>query len=300
MEAELKQQEALMRSLREFVDALRDIKKTEDVGNINRDVVGAVRALCGSSQAKNGIQWHDEVWQRGLVPIFQRLCLCMTRLDQLEAQERKEVGPQTARQAEKPKAPAGLLSLRDYSVLQAAVELLFCWGAHPRVAAGVLMPIEKRRPTRTLEISKDVLMWGYREFTRVVVDAENKREETVCELLAITQAVLQLLSLPQFQPILLPKYVVELLALLVYGEMAMDTETPTPEQTEFIRLREMVLRVLPLRMSMSSLRAALGQSTPVISELAVGQRFKARCGYLLSRLLMEDGGIVATIELLLG
>ncbi|KAG7379908.1 hypothetical protein PHYPSEUDO_008030 [Phytophthora pseudosyringae] len=299
MDVEVKQQQALMRSLLVFVDALRDIKKAKDDNAMNREVVDAVRALCGSSEPQNGGQWHDEAWRRGLVPTFQRLCLCMTRLDALEAQER-EMGPQTPRQAETPKAPAGLLSLRDYSVLQAAVELLFCWGAYPRVAAGVLMPIEKRRPTRTLEISKDVLMWGYRGYTRVIVDVELKSEESTSELLGITQALLQLLSLPQFQPILLPKYVVELLALLIYGEVATDTEALTPVQTEFIRLRVMVLRVLPLRMIMSSLRAALGQAAHVASEQAVGQRFKARCGNLLSRLLMEDGGIVATIEMLLG
>ncbi|KAG6962343.1 hypothetical protein JG687_00007200 [Phytophthora cactorum] len=299
MTVEVKQQQALMRSLRVFVDALRDIKKTEDSSEVNYHVVEAVRVFCGSSETQNDVQWHDEAWRRGLVPTFQRLCLCMTRLDQLEAQERKKMGPQTPQQAEKPKAPAGLLSLRDYSVLQAAVELLFCWGVYPRVAAGVLMPIEKRRPTRTLEISKDVLMWGYRGYTQVV-DAELKSEETTSELLGIMQALLQLLSLPQFQPILLPKYVVELLALLVYGEIAVDTKAPTPVQAEFIRLREMVLRVLPLRMSMSSLRAALGQATPAANEQMVGQRFKARCGNLLSRLLMEDGGIVATIEMMLG
>ncbi|KAG3165333.1 hypothetical protein PI124_g1341 [Phytophthora idaei] len=299
MEVEVKQQQALMRSLRVFMDALRDIKKTEDASEVNYHVVEAVRVFCGSSETQNDVQWHDEAWRRGLVPTFQRLCLCMTRLDQLEAQERKKMGPQTPQQAEKPKAPAGLLSLRDYSVLQAAVELLFCWGVYPRVAAGVLMPIEKRRPTRTLEISKDVLMWGYRGYTQVV-DAELKSEETTSELLGITQALLQLLSLPQFQPILLPKYVVELLALLVYGEIAVDTKAPTPVQAELIRLREMVLRVLPLRMSMSSLRAALGQATPAANEQMVGQRFKARCGNLLSRLLMEDGGIVATIEMMLG
>eukprot|EP00644_Phytophthora_capsici_P004499 jgi/Phyca11/110968/e_gw1.19.125.1 len=263
MNDEVQRQQALMRSLRVF----------------------AVSRLCASSGTQNDGQWHDVAWKQGLVPIFQRLSLCMTTLDALEAQERKKMGPQTPKQAEKPQAPAGLLSLRDYSVLQAAVELLFCWGAYPRVATGVLMSIDKRRPTRTLEISKDVLMWGSRGYTR---------------LLEITKALLQLLSLPQFQPILLPKYVVELLALLVYGEIAMDTETPTPVQTEFVRLREMVLHVLPLRLSMSSLRAALGQVTPVASKQAVGQRFKARCGSLLSQLLMEDGGIVATIEMLLG
>ncbi|RMX69435.1 hypothetical protein DD238_004631 [Peronospora effusa] len=300
MEFELKQQQTLLCSLRVFVDTLRDITDTSDANLIHHNVVEAIRVLCASFETQKSVQWHDIAWKRGLVPIFQRLCLCMTRLNHLEAQERKQMGPQTIRKVEKPKAPADLLSLRDYSVLQATVELLFCWGAYPRVAAGVLMPIEKRMPTRTLKISTDVLMWGDREYTRVVMDAEVLREETTSELLEITQVLLQLLSLPQFQPILLPKYVVELLALLIYGEVAMDTKTATPVQTECIRLREMMMRVLPMRMSMSSLRAALGQVTPAASEQAVGQRFKARCGNLLSRLLMENGGIVATIEMLLG
>lgn len=145
-----------------------------------------------------------------------------------------------------------------------------------------------------------MLLWGYREYIREVGDRNAKSEETLYELLEISKALLQLLLLPQLQPILLPKYVLELLVLLVYGEVAIETKAPTPAQIEFIRLQEMLLRILPLRMSMSSLRAALGQATSVASENGVSQRFKLRCGTLLSRLLMEDGGIVATIEMLLG
>lgn len=51
----------------------------------------------------------------------------------------------------RPEAPPGLLSLRDYSVLQAALEVLFSWAAYPRVEAGILLLIDKRRPTRTLD-----------------------------------------------------------------------------------------------------------------------------------------------------
>lgn len=279
----MQQQQALMRSLRTFVDALRDVKKGGDA--VDHEVEVAVRSLTPEAP--------EEAW-RGLVALFQRLGSCMARVAELERQQKAEMGP--LRPGQTPRAPAGLLSLRDYSVLQAAVELLFCWAAHPRVAPGVLQPVEKRRPTRTLEISKDVLLWGERKYEATA----HVEEEEVAELLEITQALLQLLSLPQFQPILLPKYVVELLALLVYGEVAQETDAKTPVQTEFERLREMMLRVLPLKMSMSSLRAALGQAGPAASQQAVGKRFKARCGNLLSRLLMEDGGIVATIEMLLG
>uniref|UniRef100_A0AAV1TPV1 Uncharacterized protein n=1 Tax=Peronospora matthiolae TaxID=2874970 RepID=A0AAV1TPV1_9STRA len=301
MEFEMEQR-ALMCSLCEFVDALRDIERTEDVDSANKDVVKAVRVLCASSKPLTSVLWHEEAWRRGLVPTFQRLYLCMKRLDDREMEEKKEKGQGLTMQEETPKAPAGLLSLRDYSVLQAAVELLFCWGAYPRVATGVLLSIEKRKPTRTLSISTNVLSWGYREYCarHILEEKDVQSEERIRELLAITQVVLQLLSLPQFQPVLLPKYVVELLALLVYGEVAVDTNAVSSVRTEFTRLQEMMLRTLPLRISMSSLRAALGQTTPAVSGHAVGQRFKARCGSLLSRLLMEEGGIVATIETLLG
>lgn len=117
------------------------------------------------------------------------------------------------------------------------------------------------------------------------------------DLLAITQAMLQLLFLPQFQPILLPKYVVELVALLVYGECC--THFAAETRAEYQRLRQMVLRALPLRLSMTSLRAALGQ-TNARANAATLAPFKQLCGQLLSQLLMEDGGVMTTIEMLLG
>ena len=71
---------------------------------------------------------------------------------------------------------------------------------------------------------------GYRGYCTCHVPGDEdaqKEERVMLDLLDITQLSLQLLSLPQFQPILLPKYVVELLALLVYGEVAMDATTVT-------------------------------------------------------------------------
>ena len=145
------QQQALLSSLRVFVDTLRDINDTATAAVMDHHIVEAVRVLCACSETQQSVQWHVRAWKHGLVPICQRLCLCTTQLDEFEVQERKKWRPPTCRHVQEPKAPAGLLSLRDYSVVQAAVEVLFCWGAHPRVAAGVLVPIEKRRRTRTLE-----------------------------------------------------------------------------------------------------------------------------------------------------
>ena len=154
------EQRTLMRSLCEFVDALRDIKSPEDADILTRDVLQAVRGLCASSETPTSVAWHEDVWRRGIVPTFQRLCLCMTRLDQMEMQKAKDKGQESLVQEDKPKAPLGLLSLRDYSVLQAAIEVLFCWAAYPRVAAGVLLPVEKRKHTRTLASEWGVLELG--------------------------------------------------------------------------------------------------------------------------------------------
>ncbi|GAB9470032.1 Syntaxin-like protein [Globisporangium polare] len=290
LETQVKRQEELIRALRAFVDALREIKKEEQA---EEDITLAVHALCSSvSEASAGQVQQQQavrecVWEAGLVPVLQQLSACMLRIDQLENES--EAKNPKSKSTSRPEAPPGLLSLRDYSVLQAALEVLFSWSAYPRVEAGILLLIDKRRPTRTLDIAKFVLQWGS-QYVRVTSDEGRK-------LLSIAQAMLQLLFLPQFQPILLPKYVVELVVLLVYGEtcplFAADT------QSEFRRLRQMVLRALPLRLSMTSLRAALGQTTASSSAVTL-KPFKQLCGQLLSQLLMEEGGVMTTIEMLLG
>lgn len=138
-------------------------------------------------------------------------------------------------------------------------------------------------------VTRFVLQWGS-QHVRITNDEGHK-------LLSIAQTMLQLLFLPQFQPILLPKYVVELVALLVYGETCPLFATAT--QSEFQRLRQMVVRALPLRLSMTSLRAALGQTTASSGAVTL-KPFKQLCGQLLSQLLMEEGGVLTTIEMLLG
>ncbi|KAF1330353.1 Syntaxin-like protein, partial [Globisporangium splendens] len=296
MEVHVKRQQELVAALRAFVDALRDIKKEEQ---IDGDVEAAIQRLCDANGSLNGnteqqqplneeLQSRDRVWKAGLVPTFQQLSTCMQRIDELE-KEAEERAPKPRKPSSRPVAPAGLLSLRDYSVVQAALEILFSWAAYPRVEFGILLPIDKRRPTRTLDMSKHVLQWGSKHVIILNPEGEN--------LLAITQAMLQLLFLPQFQAILLPKYVVELVALLVYGETCPLFASTT--QSEFSRLRQMVLRALPLRLSMTSLRAALGQ-TSASSGAKTLKPFKQLCGQQLSKLLMEEGGVMTTIEMLLG
>lgn len=90
METEVQRQQELMRALRAFVDALRDIKKEEQ---IDVDVEAAIRSLCSSGtpdadaeQQQQREADRERVWRSGLVPALQQLSACMQRIDQLEVQ----------------------------------------------------------------------------------------------------------------------------------------------------------------------------------------------------------------------
>lgn len=87
MEALVAQQQVLVRALRTFVDALRDIKHEEQA---YASIDAAARALCESVQqsadpiAAIGDDKSDQVWRTGLVPALQQLSACMEHIDQLE------------------------------------------------------------------------------------------------------------------------------------------------------------------------------------------------------------------------
>lgn len=78
MEAQLKQQQELMRSLREFIDALRDVKSDDDV---DVSVKSAVAAFC---QVSGSVELQDELWKQRLVATFRSLRDCMVQIDALD------------------------------------------------------------------------------------------------------------------------------------------------------------------------------------------------------------------------
>lgn len=154
------EQVELVHALRAFVDTLRSVKseaQTEVAVGI------AIRALCvrltGGDASDEPVD-REQLWRDGLVPALRRLSDCVRRLDALEEQR-----SDAASQRDHPQAPLGLLSLRDYAVLQAALEVLFTWAAHPRVMTGVLLPVARRRPTKTLGsayygFKRKIVSWG--------------------------------------------------------------------------------------------------------------------------------------------
>ncbi|TMW58715.1 hypothetical protein Poli38472_010274 [Pythium oligandrum] len=276
-------QHAAMRTLHAFVDALRDVQKEE---RVDEDVPAAIRRAFADERGGSD---PLKLVTNGLEKLFVQLTVTMKRIDVVEQQTQPPA--QRSGGEQRPKAPAGLLSLRDYSVLQAAIEVFFCWSMFPMVDRGILLPVGRRRPTKTLAITRFVLQWGSRVAmeTQRVVDLQAQGET----LLRLTRSLLQFLLLPQLQPILLPKYSVEMVALLVYCKTNVAFNT----QEESRKTLDELLQVLPLRLSMTSLRAALGQSNPRATGISP---FRQRCGQLLSRLLMKPGGVQTTIEMMLG
>lgn len=78
MEAQVKRQQELMRSLREFIDALRDVKPDADVYS---SVNSAVAAFC---QVSDPAELLDELWKQRLVTTFRSLRDCMVQIDALD------------------------------------------------------------------------------------------------------------------------------------------------------------------------------------------------------------------------
>lgn len=85
LETQVKRQQELIRALRTFVDALREIKKEEQAEEL---IATAVQALCSSVPDASAMQQEqavrERVWEAGLAPLLQQLSACMLRIDQLD------------------------------------------------------------------------------------------------------------------------------------------------------------------------------------------------------------------------
>ncbi|ETV67511.1 hypothetical protein, variant 3 [Aphanomyces astaci] len=179
----------------------------------------------------------------------------------------------------KPRAPLCLLSLRDYTTVQAAVELILVWGAYPCVEAGILTPIPQRVVAKTFKIDRAMVQH---------VATLESNPSTPAHLDNVLRGLLHVLELSQFKPMLLPAYLADLLACLVYRIHCQPSPPPTAAAARLQQLMD----VLPIRVFMGSLRGVL--ATP-----HANTTFKAQCGHLLSQCVLKDGGVLATIEMLL-
>nr|CCA25643.1 conserved hypothetical protein [Albugo laibachii Nc14] len=301
----IQKRQVRLSSLRQFVDTLEDIH-TDDSDEINESIQKAFHLLHQTHYFER-YERHKmpHIGHESIIEILNHIHLCTERSASDKTVESHH------------KAPDNLLSLRDYSVLQATIELAICWGTHrllnhciriqkfesgdkDQIEVNILTPIRNRRPTKTFQIRKNILEWRN----------TNEIENPLGELLMVSRSLIQLLLLPEFRPILLAKYLIDLFAMVIYGEacLAINEE----DREAFKILYATLIAELPLQLSMSSIRAMLGQcqligfssfiklSESDLIEMNRLQLFKKACGKCLSTLMLEPGGVKATLDMLLG
>ncbi|OQR97579.1 hypothetical protein ACHHYP_10179 [Achlya hypogyna] len=248
-----------MRELNRCVDTIRSIDVAGDVAT------GILQAL--------RIEDAGQVTGR-LVALLDDLAAAIEEAEALEATR-----PPEANKA-KPRAPLCLLSLRDYTGVQAAVELLVAWGIYPCIEAGILAPIEARVVSKTMKIAKAIVVHG----SLLPCDAPHEQLHTVVTCL------LRVLQLSQFKPMLLPAYLRDIFSSLIYlCHVRVGAHTQAAQE-----LLDALVVDLPLRVTMSSVRAVLGQC-----HRSSNAAFKSQCGLLLTACVLKPGGVHTTVEVLL-
>ncbi|RHY32134.1 hypothetical protein DYB32_002832 [Aphanomyces invadans] len=120
----------------------------------------------------------------------------------------------------------------------------------------------------------------------------------------VLKSLLRILLLSQFKPMLLPAYLSDLLVCLIVRIHCMPDSPPGAAAA----LLQHLLDAVPIRVIMASLRGVLAtphDSTQLDahpssrSSTFLDAVFKAQCGRLLSQCVLKDGGVLATIEMLL-
>ncbi|CAM9321573.1 unnamed protein product [Ectocarpus fasciculatus] len=164
-------------------------------------------------------------------------------------------------QAAPPRPPKGLLSLRDYTVIHAALEVAVHWGLVPVLEAGVgVFEADKRPRSRAVKISRRVLHYWSAEKQYVTGDgpspprrpnasgdpsanrptaqragcgggdATTRGADPYAQLALCTEVVQGVVTSGQFMPMLMPLYLPDLLAArlqLVFGRTAVATVAAT-------------------------------------------------------------------------
>ncbi|CAN0543150.1 unnamed protein product, partial [Ectocarpus sp. 8 AP-2014] len=128
-----------------------------------------------------------------------------------------------------PRPPKGLLSLRDYTVIHAALEVVVHWGLVPVLEAGVgVFEADKRPRSRAVKISRRVLHYWSAEKRHG--DATARGADAYAQLALCTEVVQGVVTSGQFMPMLMPLYLPDLLAArlqLVFGRTAVATAAAT-------------------------------------------------------------------------
>lgn len=160
----------------------------------------------------------------------------------------------TSRNRAPPRPPKGLMSLRDYTVIHAALEIVVHWGVVPVLETGVgVFEYDKRPRSRAVKLSRRVLhFWGLGEgrgggrassarhasgVSSTLGDGGGGAQERAqahahahAQLAVCTGVIQGVVSTDQFMPMLMPLYLPDLLAArlqLVYGRAATAISSTT-------------------------------------------------------------------------
>ena len=118
-----------------------------------QDIVTAMQLQCGvtdqgtQGDAANAWSIVRDVWIHHLDIVHRGLIQAAAEVDALgqTADENKQ------KSTMKHQVPRDLLSLRDYATVQAAVEIVVCWGFYPCFDGGINVPITKRPMPKSLK-----------------------------------------------------------------------------------------------------------------------------------------------------
>eukprot|EP00611_Tribonema_gayanum_P002636 TRINITY_DN1199_c0_g1_i3.p1 TRINITY_DN1199_c0_g1~~TRINITY_DN1199_c0_g1_i3.p1 ORF type:complete len:275 (-),score=100.96 TRINITY_DN1199_c0_g1_i3:1425-2249(-) len=136
--------------------------------------------------------------------------------------------PEQHRQQQHPKAPRGLLSLRDYSAVHTALELLVFWAIIPAVEPGVgPFDPETRPPAKAVKVHRRLLLWGLSYASKKGMVTQ----EAAGQLLTVLEVMRRLLMLDQFAPMLLPRYLADVLAGLLQVAYGFNTDLRSTAQS---------------------------------------------------------------------
>ncbi|EQC39338.1 hypothetical protein SDRG_03543 [Saprolegnia diclina VS20] len=275
---------ASMRAINHCVDSIRAVP-LDATAAMTDNILQAMGIKADVGHANVG-----SVVASRLVALLQDLATAIVKGEALETTRPPDANPA------KPRAPLCLLSLRDYTGVQAAIELLVTWGMYPCVETGILVPIDQRVVSKTMKIAKPVVAHGSQLPTASPHD----------QLYTVVSCLLTVLQLSQFKPMLLPAYLRDIFAALVYERHVSKGPHSLAAQT----LLDALMDDLPLRVTMSSVRAVLGQchrspSTRFLCLLlesslqCTDAMFKTQCGLLLTACVLKPGGVHSTVEVLL-
>ncbi|CAN0276322.1 unnamed protein product, partial [Laminaria digitata] len=206
-----------------------------------------------------------------------------------------------------PRPPKGLLSLRDYTVIHAALEVVVHWGLVPVLEPGVgVFQADKRPRSRAVKISRRVLHhWeGGRRSPPAPSRAPVRSGST-----SSGAGVGGVVTTAQFMPMLMPLYLPDLLAArmqLVYGRTAAAVATAATSTVNGCNVgdqstgRATPSQSLRATLRMSGPRQVMGALRHLLSEgVRAPPWFRQRAGRILSEIVLQPGGVQATLEVYL-